>query len=52
MGESGSTPHLARPCPGLVMIVTTDHSQVSPAAFMREKKSRGMLCQQQGIVIN
>jgi hypothetical protein len=52
MGESGSTPHLARPCPGLVMIVTMDHSLILPAAFMKEKKSRGTPCQQQGIVIN
>jgi len=52
MGESGSTPHLARPCPGLVMIVTMDHSLILPAAFMKEKKSRGTLWQQQEIVIN
>jgi hypothetical protein len=52
MGESWSAPHLARSCPGLVMIVPMDHSLVLPAAFMKEKKSRGTLWQQQGIVIN
>ncbi len=37
MGESESTPHLARPCPGLVMIVTADHSP-APACRIHERE--------------